>query len=279
MTHTGYYSEIVIPVANAADAARLIYLLSGLGFDGFMEEEQTLKAYIPLEQWDEKLLNGILGHDGKPLQYTRKTIAPRNWNSQWEKQFQPVTIDGRIHIRAGFHPPPPPGVMDIIITPKMSFGTGHHETTELMIRLLADLDTDGLHVIDMGSGTGVLAILAEKTCARHIDAIDNDQWAYENMKENFRTNECHRIEAYWGGKEVLKKLPPADVLLANINLNIILDGLPYFKERVKKGGHLILSGFYETDVPAVRHLLPPDQWEETRRMVKNRWIGIEFVRK
>ncbi len=279
MTHTGHYSEIAVPVADAWEADRLIYQLSERGFDGFFEDDGVLKAYIPTAKWHNSLLEGLTHNDGRPLRYTLRRIAPQNWNSEWEKHFPPVTIDGRIHIRAAFHPPAPKGLLEILITPKMSFGTGHHETTELMIRLLADTDLSGKTLIDMGSGTGVLAIQAEKTCAEKIFAIDNDEWAYENMKENIRANGCRRIQSFRGGSEVLEALPEADVFLANINLNIILDNLPFYMKKVKRGGRLILSGFYETDLPAVRRMLPEDEWEPGRRAVKNRWIGIEFVRK
>ncbi len=278
MTHTGNYTEIKIPLPEPWEGERLAYLLAGAGFEGFITDDTELTAYIPSDQWDEALLEDITYAGGQPLTYNVRILPPVNWNEQWEKHFSPVTIDGRIHIRAGFHKPAPPGLLEIVITPKMSFGTGHHETTELMARLLSQTALDGRSLIDMGSGTGILAILACKTCARDITAIDIDRWAYENMRENFARNGCDRIRALQGGAEVLRNLAPADVFLANINRNIILQDLPVYETQVKPGGRLMLSGFYEEDLPHIEARLDRKHWRRGRQLTKNGWIGIEFVR-
>ncbi len=275
--HEPYY-EIRIKTGDPGQREILMYFAAQSGFEGFVEEPQELVAYIPASRFDEKTLQSLWEQTGINPVYSVKLIEQRNWNAEWEKQYPAVTIDDRIYIRAEFHPPAPGGLLEIRITPKMSFGTGHHETTELMLRLLADTDLDGKTLIDMGSGTGVLAILAEKTCAREIYAIDNDAWAYENMLENFEHNRCRKIQAFLGGAGILETLPAVDVFVANINRNIILRDMDAYMRKVKPGGRLMLSGFFAADLPAIRNRLPENIWHENRRLEKNAWIGIEFVR-
>ncbi len=275
--HEPYY-EIRIKIKDPIQREILTYFAAQSGFDGFVEEPDELTAYIPAAKFNEELLNALWQQTGIHPAYSVKLLEQRNWNAEWEKQYPAITIDNRIHIRAGFHPPAPQGLLEIVITPKMSFGTGHHETTELMLRLLADTDLIGKSLIDMGSGTGVLAILAEKTCAREIFAIDNDAWAYENMLENFEHNGCRKIQAFLGGAEILESLPPVDIFVANINRNIILRDLDAYTRKVKPGGRLMLSGFFTADLPVVQSRLPNQTWREGRRLEKNGWIGIEFVR-
>ncbi len=278
MTQQEAYYEIRIKTFDPSQREVLMYFASQSGFEGFVEENDALVGYIPASRFDEQTMARLWAQAGFDLPYTVKSLEQRNWNAEWEKQYPAVTIDDRIHIRADFHPPAPEGMLEILITPKMSFGTGHHETTELMLRLLADTDLSGKTLIDMGSGTGVLAVLAEKTCASRIFAIDNDVWAYENMRENFERNQCRKIEALLGGAEVLEDLPEADVFAANINRNIILRDLDAYMRKVKPGGRLMLSGFFTADLPVICGRLPNQTWKEGRRLEKNGWIGIEFVR-
>lgn len=240
--------EFSIPT-NAPQQEVLIALLSDIGFTGFEESADNLRAYVPVEEFQKEQFETILSR--LELRYTAAIVAERNWNAEWESGFQPVIIphpdtgDPYLSIRADFHLPDSAVPMEIVITPKMSFGTGHHATTWMMVQLMSKIDFAGKYVIDFGTGTGVLAILAEKLGARSILAIDNDQWSIENAGENIAANSCKLVELKKA--DSISSNNKADVVLANINLNVILDQLDKIKITCLPGATVLFSGILVTD--------------------------------
>ncbi|MCB0762464.1 MAG: 50S ribosomal protein L11 methyltransferase [Flavobacteriales bacterium] len=251
--------------------------LGELGFESFEETAKGLKAWIPEEMYQEGSLNHVLELAGSQVQHSHTTqrIQNENWNAEWEKNFNPISVDDLCYIRAPFHSPGPDGVMEIVIHPQMSFGTGHHATTFLMVRRMFSLDLNGKMVLDMGSGTGILAILAEKRGAEEVDAIDIDEWSYENMPQNFELNDCTRIQCYMGGKELLDARY-YDVILANINRNILLDQMELYAGNLNPGGDLLLSGFYENDVEVLLEAALPLGLELVGSDEQNRWTMLHL---
>ncbi|MFO8067271.1 MAG: 50S ribosomal protein L11 methyltransferase [Bacteroidales bacterium] len=227
----------------------LIAQLADIGFDSFEETDSGFKAYIEGSGFDENELKDvipeILKKEGK-YTYKVKTINDENWNQVWESNFEPVLIDDKCYIRAPFHESNPAVAYEIIIEPKMSFGTGHHETTSLMVKWLFEIDLKGKTALDMGCGTGVLAILASKLGASKITAIDNYIYAYENTIENVERNFCKNINTVLGDASALGK-EKFDVIIANITKNVLLDDMEKYDSVLNKGGVILFSGFFDDD--------------------------------
>ena len=246
------YIELSIPAAGPEQADILTAYLSDWPFESFQYESGVLKAYIPQERMADcqNEIEALLAEEG--IAGARMvSIETQNWNAVWESNFQPVDVDGRIMIRAPFHPAPPAGVTDIVIMPKMSFGTGHHATTWLMSAAVADGGFEGLEGLDMGSGTGVLAIAAVKYGAAHVDAVDIDEWAYENSIENIAANgAADRVTPVMGDASAIAGRS-YDFILANINRNILLADMPRYAAAARKGCRLFMSGILEADTAAV----------------------------
>ena len=230
------------------EAERLIALLSEQGFDGFIEEGMTLVAFISEGSFNAEAFEKIL-EKFAILAYSKTIIENINWNQKWEEEFQPVVVDSFAGIRAHFHKPIKKVKYEIVITPKMSFGTGHHATTYMMIQLMEKLDFKGKRVLDFGTGTGVLAILAEKMGARSVIAIDNDDWSIENAIENCEKNNCTSITLQKANAINFKE--EFDVVLANINLNVILANMDAIAFACGKTAKVLLSGFLHTDEQAI----------------------------
>ncbi|MBN1650465.1 MAG: 50S ribosomal protein L11 methyltransferase, partial [Bacteroidales bacterium] len=231
----------------------LIAELAEIGFESFEEKEDGLLAYIQEPLFDETQLKGldILTNDLVKIQYTLKQILDQNWNALWESNYDSVLIDNRCYIRAPFHPTNPKIEFEILIEPQMSFGTAHHETTANMIKLLLKEDVKDKAVLDMGCGTGVLAILAQKKGANPICAIDNDEWAYRNSIDNVTKNKASGIEVLLGDASLLKN-KTFDFIFANINKNILLADMEKYTQCLKKNGHLFMSGFYQYDLSDIQ---------------------------
>lgn len=220
-------------------------------FESFETQDGLLKAYIPQERLSgcKEAVDGILARYGVPGRYI--AIETQNWNAVWESNFSPVDIEGRLLVRAPFHPKAPAGVPEAVIMPRMSFGTGHHATTWLMARAVLDLDVAGRRGLDMGSGTGVLAIVAALCGAAHVDAVDIDDWADANCRENIAANGvADRVDPLLGD---VRRIAGRryDFILANINRNILVADMPAYAAALDRGGSLLMSGFLENDVPAV----------------------------
>jgi ribosomal protein L11 methyltransferase len=247
------YLEVLFhPINSEEDRYKLIAGLMNLGFDSFNEEENALLAYISEEIFSEKLLEAVPFLQNHPeINIEINKLEDINWNKEWESNYQPVTIAGKCHVRAPFHPPVKDIQYEIIIEPKMAFGTAHHETTRLMAEWLMNLDVKGKDVLDMGSGTGILAILANKMGAGSVMGIDNDEWAWRNAAENFQVNGLPEENVFLGDASILEN-NSFDLVLANINRNVLLQDMKTYFLALRKYGKLLLSGFYEHDIETIK---------------------------
>lgn len=270
------YVELNIPVRSEDEAEIFIALLADLPFESFMQEGATLKCYMPEPAFvqNKEHTDALLAAQGVAGRYIM--IEARNWNELWESNFEPVVVDGRCTIRAPFHAPATTP-MEIVIMPKMSFGTGHHATTALVTEAMLDHDMSGLSVLDVGSGTGVLAILAAKSGAATVDAVDTDEWAYQNCLENIAENGVTGVVQTYHGDISLVAGRKYDLIAANINLNILLADMPRYVDMLSSGGTLIMSGILDTDLDtlttaAVRHGLTTGAVH-----LKDGWAAAEFV--
>ena len=246
------YIEYIFEVYPKEPATEiLIAQLGFIGFESFVENENGVTAYIQKQDWKPEILEDvfILNSDEFTITFTQNEVAQTNWNEEWEKNFNPIQVNDLVSIRAPFHENPNLQY-DIVIEPKMSFGTGHHETTHMMIQHLLDLDLTNKKVLDMGCGTGILAIFAQMKGAKPLDAIDIDRWCYENSIENAERNNCHHISVYEGDSSLLKE-KHYDVIIANINRNILLDDMKIYTDCLSKKGILLLSGFYSEDISII----------------------------
>jgi ribosomal protein L11 methyltransferase len=269
------YLLYTIEVSDPEQQEILIARLAEAGFDSFSQEEEQLLAYIPADLADEDAIAALL--DSPSFFFTVEAIGDRNWNEEWEKNYPPVTVRGECYIRAPFHPHDPDVKYEILIEPKMSFGTAHHETTSLMIEWLLDAELNGKKVLDMGCGTAVLAILAEMRGAAKLLAVDNDEWAYRNSLENIARNNCRVTDVILGDvSSVTEK--GFDTLLANINRNILLQDLPAYAELMASPAELYMSGFYEADLPAIRERAESLGLQFAGSLEKNHWMAVKFTR-
>lgn len=256
----------------------LVAELGSVGFESFVETEEGVTAYIQKDDWQEDILESIfvLKSDEFKITYQVTEIEQVNWNSEWEKHFEPIEVDGKCLVRAPFHPHRDFDY-EIIIEPKMSFGTGHHETTFMMLQFILENDFNGKDVLDMGCGTAVLAILAEKRGAADIDAIDIDEWCFENSEENIQRNNCGQINVHLGDASLLPGRE-YDTIIANINRNILLKDIPVYRECLKQPGELYLSGFYAEDLPAITEACNKVGLQLVDKKEKNKWIAAKFTR-
>jgi ribosomal protein L11 methyltransferase len=265
------YSQISIPLTPSVDPDILIALLSDLGVEGFEETSDQLLGFIRQDLLDETALSNLL----TPLSatFTLTPIADRNWNEEWEKNFDPVIVEDFCAIRAHFHAPIPGIKYELLITPKMSFGTGHHATTYMMMQAIQHLDFTGRRVLDFGTGTGVLAILAEKLGATDILAIDNDDWSIENARENVANNHCTAITVT--RIDTIPQTSPFDIILANINKNVILQQLTAIGQQLTKGGVILLSGLLQDDFEDIEKEVIRINYSISGRMTKGNWICLK----
>jgi ribosomal protein L11 methyltransferase len=264
------YLQFEFNIKSAVENELLIALLTNAGFESFEEEEGLLKAFIKEDEYAESELSDILKI--VPVEYNKNIIQQQNWNAQWESSFEPVVVNDFAAIRADFHEPIPGVEHEIIITPKMSFGTGHHATTHMMIEQMSGLYFKDKAALDFGTGTGVLAILAEKMGASAVEAIDNDDWSIENAKENINANHCSKI--YVHKAETIPSGKKYDVILANINLHVILQSLPAIASASETGTLVLLSGFLEKDVDGLSKELYDHRFIVTGKKQKGEWVCL-----
>jgi ribosomal protein L11 methyltransferase len=254
----------------------LIAELGNVGFESFVETENGVTAYIQKIDWNTEILTDVfvLNSDEFSIEYNQNEVPQTNWNAEWEKNFESIQVDDLVSIRAPFHENPNLKY-DIVIEPKMSFGTGHHETTHMMVQHLLQLDLENKKVLDMGCGTGILAIFAEMKGAKPLDAIDIDNWCYENSVENVTRNNCENISVYEGDATLLvdKKY---DVIIANINRNILLMDMKVYTNCLQEGGILLLSGFYEQDIPVIDAEVIKHGLKLEKFIQRNNWVALKY---
>jgi ribosomal protein L11 methyltransferase len=266
------YLELKIDVGSEEQRDILLCRLLGEGFESFVEAENILLAYIPVHLFMKEMVEPILDAFHVTYQYTM--IPKQNWNEEWEKHYDPVLISDKCFIRAPFHPPLKGIQFEIVIEPKMSFGTAHHETTVMMIELMMESEFTGRKVLDMGCGTGVLAILARKLGATSVVAVDNDEWSYQNSLENVRKNKADMIHVVFGDVKMIDTTG-FDIILANINRNVLLENLPDYSRMMPKG-ELLLSGFYKEDIHIIIDKAEKKGFQFMTLKTKDNWVAIKF---
>ena len=270
------YDFTVFPTEMGAEI--LMAELAEVGFDSFEDTPTGIKAYIPKDSWNEHILRDIylLSNPEFTISYQITEIEQVNWNEEWEKNFSPIVVEDLCTVRANFHPVPNTRY-DIVITPKMSFGTGHHETTYMMLQQLLPLSLEGTKVLDMGCGTGILAIMAALRGARDITAIDIDPWCVENATENVQQNDCSFITIKEGDVSLIAG-EQYNLILANINRNILLSDIPAYTQALLPQGLLLVSGFYVEDLPAIKEKCQEVGLTYLSHIERNRWVSAKFQR-
>lgn len=266
-----------ISVSCSAEASEiLIAELSETGFDTFMETPGGFEGFAEGRNYSlesiEEIRQRYSGH--LPFEYVLDQVEKENWNEQWERNVEPVIVDDRCLVRASFHQSDRQYQHEIIITPKMSFGTGHHQTTWLMLYIQLELNQSGKDVMDAGCGTAILSIMACQRGALFVDAFDIDEWSVTNGAENLLTNNCPQVRLRQGTIRTLDFDKTFDVVLANINKNILLDEMPEYARSIRPGGHLLLSGFYIDDAADLIHAAEPYGFAEQRREVRENWCAL-----
>ena len=256
----------------------LIAELGEKAFESFIETETGISAYVQKDLWSENILEDIqiLDNPEFKINYTFEEIEQVNWNEEWEKNFEAIEVDGKCHVRAPFHEKTN-AEYDIVIEPKMSFGTGHHETTHMMIQHILETDFTNKKTLDMGCGTAILAILAEMKGAQPIDAIDIDNWCYLNSIENAERNNCKHISVYEGDASLLAGIK-YDIIIANINRNILLNDMQQYVDCLNTNGILFLSGFYTEDIPFISESCTSKGLTYVKQFERNNWVALKFVK-
>jgi ribosomal protein L11 methyltransferase len=261
--------QIDIPVISLEQSDIIIAELSEINFHGFEENDSMLSAFIKEDIFEENIFKSVLSTLN--VDFTKRIIADNNWNQKWEKEFLPVVVNSFVAVRATFHSPIKGVEHEIIITPKMSFGTGHHATTFLMLQQMKEIDFKNKSVLDFGTGTGILAILASKLGANKITAIDNDDWSIQNAKENFYTNNCRNISLV--KNDSINDYGSFDIILANINLNIIKANIVGLRKSSHPGTKILLSGFLQYDEKEVKQLFSFNSCQLRIVKEKDGWIS------
>lgn len=254
----------------------LIAEMAELDFDSFVETEVGFDAYVLEEQFSHPGLQQLFNNYRKQTKiwYELKKIPKVNWNEEWEKNYDPIQVGDDIYVRATFHNPKPEFKYEIVINPKMSFGTGHHETTHQLLAMQLEVDHKDKTVLDVGSGTGILAIMASKLGAASVAATDVDDWCIENATENFGLNQVAPQWVKQGVIESLELTEPYDIVIANINKNVLLDEIEHYARLTKAGGHLFLSGFYAYDEADLLAKAEPLGFTKIKSSEKRNWEAL-----
>ena len=276
------YFELKISLTPNTETNRDVIsaLLAEIGFESFVESDAGLNAYVAEKSFSKAAIAEVLENLPLPdvaVQYEMEWIKSRNWNEEWEKNFfQPIVIQDKVIIHSSFHKDIPPFPYDIVIDPKMAFGTGHHSTTSLMVSYLLEQNLEGKSFLDMGCGKAILAILAHKRGAKPVMAIDNDEWAYENSLENIRINQASGIQVKSGDASLLGK-EHYNFIFANINRNILLNDIPVYAACLQPNASLFMSGFYKEDLEIISEACQRQSLELSGYKEDNGWVAAEFV--
>jgi ribosomal protein L11 methyltransferase len=270
-----YYTRLQV-ICDPDFSEILMAEIAEAGFDTFMEIEKGFEAYGEEKKVDTDLVETIRKKykQVNPLLMLFQKVEKENWNKDWEKNVDPINVDGKVRVRASFHKADPSIPYDIIITPKMSFGTGHHQTTHLMIRSQLSIDHKGKNVMDAGCGTAILSIMASKLGAQAVEAFDIDEWSVENGRENIEVNKTSNINIRLGSIRTLSFDRKFDIILANINKNILLDEVDAYSTCMNPDGLLLMSGFYTADINDLIVRSKPLGFQEVRRDEKEGWAAL-----
>lgn len=254
----------------------LIAELADAGFESFAESESSLEAYADGEEYDKTLTQAVIEkyQSQTPLSFAFEKIEKQNWNEAWENSYDPIIVDDLCIIRAEFHKPDKSYPWELIITPKMSFGTGHHQTTYLMIRAQLKMDFNGKRVMDAGCGTSILAVMASRLGAREIEAFDIDEWSVSNSQDNIELNHCTNIHHQLGKLADLNFSGSFDIILANINKNVLLDEIPLYAGYLAPNGLLLLSGFFTEDIPDLMAVATKHGLSHVADDSKDNWASL-----
>ncbi len=273
------YLECKVNIQNPEQSDLITTIFGELGFESFIDEENYLLGYCPQnialneKEFIVNIKKALLDYH-LDNEFKLSIIEQQNWNATWEKSFEPILIDNKCIIRAPFHEPLS-NILNIIIEPKMSFGTGHHQTTYLMMQKMFEISIENKHVLDMGCGTAVLAILAEKIGANKVVAIDIEEWAFENAIENLTLNECKKIAVFKGGSEKINS-EKFDIVIANINKNVLMNDVKNYASAMNNGSILLLSGFFITDSVSLIDKCKEYQLIYKSSSYKDEWCMLEF---
>jgi ribosomal protein L11 methyltransferase len=274
------YIEIktqVLPVSKESNEI-IIAQLAEIGFESFIEDDNGLCAYINAPAFSNEIIkkvNDLKLPENTKISYQIKRIKGQNWNAQWESSFEPINVNDRCLVRASFHESMPQFEFEIIIDPKMAFGTGHHQTTYLMIEAILNADFGNKIVLDMGCGTGVLSILAEMKGAKSVVAIDIDEWAHKNILENIMINRSSKIEPLCGDVQLIKG-KKFDIVLANINLNILISDIKHYEQSLLPNGALLVSGILKSDIEVINNAALEVGLLHTYTATRDEWVMISF---
>lgn len=273
-------SFTVSPISETANDIIAAFAME-LGFESFVESSNGTVGYIPAHLFDEQTLKDILASfpmTDTTIAFTACEMEDKDWNEEWEKNFfEPIVIDSRCVIHSTFHKDYPKADFDIIINPQMAFGTGHHQTTRLIIGYLLDADLKGKSVLDMGCGTSILAILASMRGASELIAIDIDEWCVNNSIDNLALNHIDNVKVFQGDASSLTAVGPFDVIIANINRNILLADMQYYVSRMHMGGEIYFSGFYESDLPMIKAEAERLGLRYISHRVEKEWTAARFA--
>lgn len=274
-----YYSRLQV-ICDPEYSEILMAEIAEAGFDTFMENEKGFEAYVEQSNFDKQKLGEIKEKYSAftPIVFYQDRIEKKNWNEEWERNYEPILVDDKCLIRANFHIPEKQYPYEIIITPKMSFGTGHHQTTYLMVKNQLEIDHQNKLVMDAGCGTAILAVMASKLGAKMVDAFDIDEWSVVNGNENAEVNGCTNISIRQGKISDLTFDSNFDIILANINKNILLDELHQYASYLNKGGLLLLSGFYEQDIPDLLKEANRYSLQQVRSDSRENWAALLLIK-
>ena len=277
-----YKVKFTLAPCLAYECDILAALLADVGFESFEQTEDGVDAFVKKELWDKDPVSDVIkSYDFEAkIDFSEELVVGQDWNEEWEKHyFNPIVFEDKCVIHSSFHKDFPRLQYDIVIDPKMAFGTGHHETTSLMIKRILDAEMTGKSVLDMGTGTGVLAILSAMVGATHVVGVEIDPPAYENAVANAQLNGHPEIDLRLGGAETVTESNSFDFVLANINRNIITADIDRYASALKVGGEMMLSGFYVDDVPVVEAAANKCGLERVSVIEKNRWANLQLVKK